>query len=206
MMITKQNVSVDSSMSTPSVLSTLPPPPLHSWVPKHRWSFWPCNFEERTGSIPREVFFACALMCTRARAQSCPTLCNPMDCSPPGSSVHGIPQARILEWVALPSSRRSSSPRDRNVVFLRLLRGRWILYHSTTWEALEVSLLILGLNPRFHRAFSTEGYHFHCAGNIRETQGGSRTYPGEVRDSDALYIDPLLWVFEWLPLNARTTY
>ena len=41
-------------------------------------------------------------------AQSCPTLCNPMDCSPPGSSVHGILQARILEWVAISSSRRSS--------------------------------------------------------------------------------------------------
>ena len=35
-------------------------------------------------------------------AQSCPTLCGPMDCSPPGSSVHGILQARILEWVAIP--------------------------------------------------------------------------------------------------------
>ena len=43
----------------------------------------------------------------------CPTLCNPMDCSPPGSSVHGILQARILEWVAIPFSRRSSWPRDR---------------------------------------------------------------------------------------------
>ena len=38
--------------------------------------------------------------------------CDPMDCSPPGSSVHGILQARILEWVAMPSSRRSSWPRD----------------------------------------------------------------------------------------------
>ena len=37
--------------------------------------------------------------------QLCPTLCDSMDCSPPGSSVHGILQARILEWVALPSSR-----------------------------------------------------------------------------------------------------
>ena len=37
--------------------------------------------------------------------QSCPTLCNPMDCSPPGFSVHGILQARILEWVAMPSSK-----------------------------------------------------------------------------------------------------
>ena len=42
----------------------------------------------------------------------CPTLCKPMDCSPPGSSVHGILQARILEWVAIPFSRGSSQPRD----------------------------------------------------------------------------------------------
>ena len=37
-------------------------------------------------------------------AQSCPTLCDPMDCSPPGSSVHGTLQTRILEWIAIPSS------------------------------------------------------------------------------------------------------
>ena len=49
-------------------------------------------------------------------AQSCPTLCNPMYCSPPGSSVHGIVQARILEWVAMPSSRGSFQPRDRTHV------------------------------------------------------------------------------------------
>ena len=45
-------------------------------------------------------------------AQSCLTLCNPMDCSPPGSSVHGIFQARILEWVGIPFSRGSSRSRD----------------------------------------------------------------------------------------------
>ena len=45
-------------------------------------------------------------------AQSCPTLCDPMDYSLPGSSVHGIFQARILEWVAISSSRRSSRPGD----------------------------------------------------------------------------------------------
>ena len=49
-------------------------------------------------------------------AQPCPALCNPMDCSPSGSSVHGILQARILEWVAMPSSRGSSQPRDRTRV------------------------------------------------------------------------------------------
>ena len=45
-------------------------------------------------------------------AQSCPTLCNSMDCSPPGSSVHGILQARILEWLAMSFSKGSSQPRD----------------------------------------------------------------------------------------------
>ena len=43
-------------------------------------------------------------------AQLCPTLCDPMDYSPPGSSVSGILQARILEWVAVPFSRVSSNP------------------------------------------------------------------------------------------------
>ena len=43
-------------------------------------------------------------------AQSCPTLYNPMDCSPPGSSDHGISQARTLGWVAISFSRRSSHP------------------------------------------------------------------------------------------------
>ena len=45
-------------------------------------------------------------------AQLCLTLCDPMDCSPPGSSVHGILQARILEWVAIPFSRGSYQPRN----------------------------------------------------------------------------------------------
>ena len=49
--------------------------------------------------------------------QSCLTLCDPMDCSLPGSSVHGILQARILEWVGIPFSRGSSQPRDQTWVF-----------------------------------------------------------------------------------------
>ena len=43
----------------------------------------------------------------------CPILCDPVDSSPPGFSVHGVPQARILQWVAVPFSRGSSQPRDR---------------------------------------------------------------------------------------------
>ena len=45
-------------------------------------------------------------------AQSCPTVCDSVDRSPPGSSVHGILQARILEWVAIPFCRGTSQPRD----------------------------------------------------------------------------------------------
>ena len=48
--------------------------------------------------------------------QWCLTLCHPMDCSPPGLSVYGILQAGILEWVAMPSSRGSSGPRDQTCV------------------------------------------------------------------------------------------
>ena len=48
--------------------------------------------------------------------QLCPTLCDPMDCSPPGSSVHGILQARIPEWAAMPSSKISFQPRNRTQV------------------------------------------------------------------------------------------
>ena len=56
-------------------------------------------------------------MCMCLVAQSCPTPCNPMDCSPPGSSGLGILLAGILEWVAMPFSRESSQPRDRTQVF-----------------------------------------------------------------------------------------
>ena len=48
--------------------------------------------------------------------QPCPAICNPIDCSPPGSSVHGILQARILDWVAISFSRGSSQPRDQTQV------------------------------------------------------------------------------------------
>ena len=53
------------------------------------------------------------MLCVCLVAQLCPTLCNPMDCSSPGSSVRGILQARILEWVAIPFTKGSSQSRDR---------------------------------------------------------------------------------------------
>ena len=73
------------------------------------------------------LFFIRLCVC----AQSCWTLCNSMDCSPPGSSVHGIFQARILEWVAISFSRGSSGPRDWTYVSCI---GRQILYLWVTWK------------------------------------------------------------------------
>ena len=68
-------------------------------------------------------------------AQSCSTLCDPMDCSPPGSSVHGIFQPRILEWVAISSSWRPCEPREWTHVSCMSCTGRRILCHWATWEA-----------------------------------------------------------------------
>ena len=61
--------------------------------------------------------------------KSCPTLCNSMDCSPPGSSIYGILQARILEWTAIPFSRGFSWPRDHTWVFYTT--GRFFIIWAT---------------------------------------------------------------------------
>ena len=76
--------------------------------------------------------YVCVCACIRVNAkllQLCPTLCDPMDHSFQGSSVSGILQARILEWVAIPSSRGSSWPRDWTQVSCVSCLGRQVLYH-----------------------------------------------------------------------------
>jgi len=71
----------------------------------------------------------CVCVCVPAQSLSPVRLCNPMDCNPPGSSVHGILQAKVLEWVAISSCRGSSGPRDQTHVSCVSCVGRWILYH-----------------------------------------------------------------------------
>ena len=75
-------------------------------------------------------------------AQLCLTLCDPMDYHLPGSSVLGILQARILEWVAISFSRGTSAPRDRTCVSCISCIDRYILYHWATWEAIHYPMLI----------------------------------------------------------------
>jgi len=74
--------------------------------------------------------------------QLCPTLCNPVNCSLPGSSVHGILQARILEWVAMPSSRGSPDLGiELKFLYLLLLAGS-VFTSRTTWEALKLCRMV----------------------------------------------------------------
>ena len=102
------------------------------------------------GSFPDlsvNFFFFLTFVCSLSRIR---LFCNLLDCTPPGFSVHGILQARILEWVAVPSSRGSSSPSDQAHIFCI---GGQILYRWATWEALLlfnlwVYLTALGLSCR----------------------------------------------------------
>ena len=81
-------------------------------------------------------------VCCVQLLQSCPTLCHPVDCGLPGSSVHGIFQARILEWVAKPSSGGSSQPRGQTLI--SCITGRFF-----TAEALGKPQLMPTENQQF---------------------------------------------------------
>ena len=107
------------------------------------------------------------LACLPAKAlKSCLTLCDPMDCSSPGSCIHRILQARILEWIAMPSSRgifptQGSKP--------RLLHCRQMLHCQATREAPTLGLVrpkvrMLSLSPMFcyHRRFEILGFLKTC--------------------------------------------
>ena len=87
----------------------------------HHPQMGPSSCRKTSSGLPLILHYSCCLV-----AKSCLTLCDPMDCSPPGYSVRGISQARILEWIAISSSRGSSPPRVK-LILLCLLNGRRIL-------------------------------------------------------------------------------
>ena len=76
------------------------------------------------------------LLCCWLVAKLCPTLLNPKDCSPPGSSVHRIFEARVLEWVVISFCRRPSWPRDWALLYCISCTGRQIRFYCVTWEGL----------------------------------------------------------------------
>ena len=101
---------------------------------KRRWSKW-CQDSQGNEQILEKsktysimlVQYMCVCVCAYSVALLCLTLWDPVDYSPWGSSVHGISQARILEWVAISSSRGSSWPRNGTHVSCISCIGRWIL-------------------------------------------------------------------------------
>ena len=97
------------------------------------------------------------IACIHAKLlQSCLTLCDAMDCSPPRSSVHGILQARILEWVAIPFSGGSSQPRDGTCISFT---GRGILCYWATREAADIVNIILLIQ---HKTYYTAFHLWSC--------------------------------------------
>ena len=95
-------------------------------------------------AFPRSILdvqCVCVRVSVWAHAQLCQTLCDPMDCGPPGSSVHGILQARILEWVAISSSRGSSRPRFQTCISCISSIGRQVLYQLSRYGSPEVLII-----------------------------------------------------------------
>ena len=134
-------------------LTPFHPHPLYLWYRLFVLYVWLSISALQTGSsVPFSRFHICALIydiflplsdlfhsvrpslgpsvheCTISHL-SCPTLCHTMDCTPPGSSICGILQAKILEWVTVTSSRGSSQPRDLTSVSYVSYIGRWVPYH-----------------------------------------------------------------------------
>ena len=91
----------------------------------------PCYFSLLLAMITRftQLHSECAPTFKVLVTQSCQTLCDSMDCSQPGSSVHGILQGRILDWVAIPFSRGSSRPRNR--ILFSWIAGRFFTIWTT---------------------------------------------------------------------------
>ena len=116
-------------------------------TPQSRTSPWPIQLQKRCWEVQsssrlwaltdspkmrkqkanyESLWTVIVFVCGGGGAHLCPTLCDPMDYSPPGSSVHGILQARKLEWIASPFSRGSSRPRDQtHISCVSCIAGRF---------------------------------------------------------------------------------
>ena len=105
-------------------------------------------------------------VCMHAKSfHSCPTLCNPMDCSPPGSSVHGILQARILEWVARPSSGDLPDPRTELLSLMSsALTGR---FFTTSAINQQEQSEIINVEIKEHTSIQPLGQKRNQKGNLK---------------------------------------
>ena len=135
-------------------------------VRPHRWqpTRLPCPWDSpgRNTGVGCHFLLQCMKVKSESEvAQSCSTLSDSMDCSLPGSSVHGIFQARVPEWVASSFSRRSSQPIDRT--WVSHIVGR-CFNNKQSWKTFFFSLVLLGIKKQRHyivnKCPSSQGYGF----------------------------------------------
>ena len=125
----------------------------------------------------------------------CLTLCDPMDCSLPGSSVYGILQARIVEWMTMPFSRGSSPPRDQTLGLLHLLHlHRRILYGWATGDAQPqyCKVIILQIKKKNVNVASKHVYFKPMASWVTDFRVQSPA--------------SLLWFFVWAPSSCKLSF
>ena len=121
-------------------------PAIPRGVPKQD-GWWPYSSPGSPDVFCKPRLVLCVCVCVCSVAHSCPTLGNPTNCSPSGSSVHGIFQARILEWIAIFSSRGSFRPRDQTPsVTSPALPGKFFTI-SAIWEAPNESCTSREMGP-----------------------------------------------------------
>ena len=143
-------------------------------------------------------------------AQSCPTLCDPMDCSLPGFSIHGILQARILEWVTVSFSRGSSRPRDRTLVS-RIGGRRFNLWatslgHDNRSKRMENAPDALALQGTRWALFNQAGTgNVECIRTLENDPRMRRPYLGDIHGRQSLYREIQQWLLHLTPLTITPT-
>ena len=161
---------------------------MESWFYSHVVSGWAWS-QERVSLMlagiiqlrgPDVVCLQSGEVAVCVRTQSCPTLCDPVDCSPPGSSVQGISQARVLEWIAISSSRGSSWPRDWTRVSRVSCIGRRVLPLSHWGSHVDQKIkywskhISLGFCLRYRKSLycwsSFSRWHFDCVEEVQQGQ------------------------------------
>ena len=115
------------------------------------WQYSKCFSLHMHSTNVSMVLFLCYVLCICSVAQSCPVLCDPMNCNPPGSSVHGTSQARIQEWVAISSPRGSSQSRIKPAA--PALAGG---FFTTEWPGVNQKLLLWKLSWAMEKILFTK--------------------------------------------------
>ena len=130
--------------------------------------------------------YICVSVCVVV-TQSCPNLCDPMDCSPPGSSVHGICQARILKWISIPFAKESSQRRDWSRV--SCIAGWFLLLNEPHTRVCVCVCVCVSTQTYIYTSFpgGSEGKESARSAGDLDSIPGSGRQPGEGKGNPLQY-------------------